>query len=217
MWPKTDGRAGRDVEKLSRRSQRTRRKLGCQGTRHLVFREGILWYHIEVSPVSRCWCPIEAREALGGADVGEVVDEGAPDPFAGRKKPVPVPWCHCCWPPASTLEAEMAEAGEVESRKRPTGFLFLFASWKSPIRNGRKFMYMQKKPPVWGDPYIFLNQKHQGHKKSSQKHPQKNGTRCNQQITRQKKSGRWNPLPAAPGMLARHRQIHGQSLRVEPF
>ena len=86
MWPKTDGRAGRDVEKLSRRSQRTHRKLGCQGTRDLVFREGILRYHIEVSPVSRCWCPIEAREALGGADVGEVVDEGAPDPFAGRKK-----------------------------------------------------------------------------------------------------------------------------------
>lgn len=26
----------------------------------------------------------KAREALGGADVGEVVDEGAPDPFAGR-------------------------------------------------------------------------------------------------------------------------------------
>ena len=31
----------------------------------------------------------EAREALGGADVGEVVDEGAPDPFAGRVTPVP--------------------------------------------------------------------------------------------------------------------------------
>ena len=33
----------------------------------------------------------EAREALGGADVGEVVDEGAPDPFAGRVTPVPFP------------------------------------------------------------------------------------------------------------------------------
>lgn len=47
--------------------------------------------------MSRCWCSIEAREALGGADVGEVVDEGAPDPFAGRSpkpgspgSPVPI-------------------------------------------------------------------------------------------------------------------------------
>lgn len=80
--------------------------------------------------MGRCWCPIEAREALGGADVGEVVDEGAPDPFAGRSpKPgspgSPVPLLLTTFP---TLEAEMAEAGEVESRKRPTGFL------KSPIR-----------------------------------------------------------------------------------
>ena len=36
-------------------------------------------------------------------------------------------------------------------------------------------MYMQK-PPVLGDPYIFrIKKKHQGHKKSSQKHPKKMG------------------------------------------
>ena len=30
---------------------------------------------------------LEAREALGGADVGEVVDEDAQDPFAGAILP----------------------------------------------------------------------------------------------------------------------------------
>jgi len=30
---------------------------------------------------------LEAREALGGADVGEVVDEDAQDPFAGTCHP----------------------------------------------------------------------------------------------------------------------------------
>ena len=44
--------------------------------------------------------------------MGEVVDEGAPDPFAGSPVPVAEMAEIFC-------EAEMAEAGEVESRKRP--------------------------------------------------------------------------------------------------
>ena len=35
--------------------------------------------------VAALW--LEAREALGGADVGEVVDEDAQDPFAGTMGP----------------------------------------------------------------------------------------------------------------------------------
>ena len=93
---KTDGRAGRDVEKLSRRSQRTHRKLGCRGMRDLGLVE--VSYPKEFQPVKMekqretyyvLLSLFEAREALGGADVGEVVDEGAPDPFAGRVTPVP--------------------------------------------------------------------------------------------------------------------------------
>ena len=184
MWPKTDGRAGRDVEKLSRRSQRTHRKLGCQRTRDLVFREGILRYHIEVSPVSRCWCPIEAREALGGADVGEVVDEGAPDPFAGRKKNQGHQG-HQCPLLLTTFRRwrgrnGRGRRGREQEKAHGLPVFVCFLKITDSIRT-KKFMYWTKTSSVWGIHTFFESKKNTKAIKSHPKNtPQKIGISSNQ-------------------------------------